>query len=118
MDQIKVRKLRRKGQSLLVAFTDADNFDQQVFIPVEVAEEVDNDYVLVSKAELDIAIPNGFQWELILEDVLIPADVIARALYRNGVRTQEDFVSKPNQVIGAVNEAAAPIRKMIQIYTR
>ncbi len=118
MDKIKVRKLRRKGQSFLVAFTDADSFDRQVFIPVEVAEEVDNDYILVSKDELDLAIPNGFQWELILEDVLIPAEAIARALYRNGVRTQEDFVSKPNQVIGAVNEAAAPIRKMIQIYTR
>lgn len=113
--KLQIKKIRRKGQVYLLEYTTTEDFVHQVFVPVDVCEEVDNNHVLVDEYELEIAIPFGFQWEYVLNDVVVSAEVIARALYRNGIRTYEDLQNKPNEFIGAIKEAAAPIHKSIKL---
>ena len=107
---IDVKVLSRKRQAFLVSYFDSDlSVTKKCIIPVTSIVADLGETVEISDEILDMAIPYGLEWELLVQDILIPGKEIARALYENSIFSIEDFVADPKRVLGAVAQASSPV---------
>lgn len=93
--QVKVRVIRRRGESALVEWLDGDQ-QNRVMIPVTAV--VDG---LVADDVLSAGVPYGVPWAELVQ-LTATAEKIQAELYRVGVWTVDDLRRNPQLALGAV----------------
>lgn len=111
---MKIRLVSSKGQSTLVAYQDPDlEVEKKVYVDSELVGEDWGSEEEVPDEVIEYAIPYGIEWEAYVENILISKEAIARALYRNGIYTAEDYQRNPNAVLGAVREMSQQVLEQL-----
>lgn len=98
--RIKVKTIRRHGQSVLVEWADADGL-RRATIPMT---EIVND--AVDSVSLEHGIPYGIPWETCPLPEVTPA-MIAHELRNRGIWTLSDLEAEPMKAIAALQAAYA-----------
>jgi len=116
MTDYEVNVIRKKGQAAVVEVEFEDGSDWVVVPSHSLDESGGKTYV--SEEEIELAIPYGIPWDSLISNVTIRGEVIAKELKKMGIRTKEDFNSKPNEVRGALFATLAPILRQLSAIAR
>ena len=116
---MEITLISSKGQSTLIQYLDPElDVVKKVFVDSNLVGDSWGSTEEVEDSIVEYAIPYGIEWELLLENILISKEAIAKALYRNSVYTAEDFQRNPNAVLGAVREMSQGILEQLNVIVK
>lgn len=118
---LKVRVIATKNGASLVENVKEDGTVRRVMLPSNLISR-DGSVFSVSQTDFNMGIPFGLPLEDMLKDVTIQAKTLADTFHKLGLWTEQDFISRPNEVIAAFNSVAGhtldAIYKAIKSYKK
>jgi hypothetical protein len=98
---MQVKVIARKGQAVLVEWTDEAGHLRRSVLPVNALHDGPDGAAHGAEADRpEEGIPYGLPWEALVTFQATP-DALADALRRNGIWTYADLVAKPNEAMAA-----------------
>lgn len=116
MTDHEVKVIRKKGQAAVIEVEFEDGSDWVIVPSPSLHESGGKTYV--SEDEVELAIPYGIPWESLISNFTVRGEVIAKELKKNGIRTKEDFATKPNEVRGALFATLGPMLRQLSAIAR